>query len=84
VVFEGSCRGTGRHYAGAGVVCQPGNRRTPCCNADFDQNGALTVADIFGYLAAFFSGGIWGDIDGNFVVNVQDIFQFLAAWFAGC
>lgn len=83
-IFEVLCREPGRRFAGAGVACQPGNRVTPCCNADFDQNGVLTVADIFGYLAAFFSGGINADINGNFVVNVQDIFAFLGAWFAGC
>jgi hypothetical protein len=54
------------------------------CRADFNQSGALTVQDIFDFLAAWFAGQPSADFNGIGGIAVQDIFDFLAAWFAGC
>lgn len=54
------------------------------CAADFDDNGAVEVPDIFSFLAAWFATQTAADFDGNGTVEVPDIFSFLAAWFAGC
>jgi hypothetical protein len=54
------------------------------CPADFNSSGAVTVQDIFDFLAAYFSGNPSADFNGSGVVSVQDIFDFLAAYFAGC
>ncbi|HPO91918.1 MAG TPA: hypothetical protein PL072_00480 [Phycisphaerales bacterium] len=59
------------------------------CLADFDQNGTIEVADLFGFLDAWFaafgmSGGTFpADADGDSSVSVSDLFQYLDAWFAG-
>ena len=64
------------------------------CPADFNQDGVITVSDIFAFLAAWFGncqqtgpapcqfGSADFNTDGS--INVPDIFGFLAAWFAGC
>ena len=57
--------------------------------ADFDQNGTIEVADLFGFLdrgsrAFGMSGGTFpADADGDGSVSVSDLFQYLDAWFAG-
>jgi hypothetical protein len=79
-----NCAGAGQHFAGAGVACNaPGSNTTPCCKADFNQNGTLQVQDIFDYLNAWFGGAASSDFNGNGLA-VQDIFDFLNAWFGGC
>lgn len=54
------------------------------CLGDFDANGAVQVADIFTYLAAWFGGHPWADVDGSSGLTVSDIFALLQAWFSGC
>lgn len=57
----------------------------PCCQADFNKVGGITVQDIFDYLAAWFGGSPFTHLagDGTGSPTVQDIFDFLAAWFTG-
>ena len=55
----------------------------PCCKAEFNHAGGVSVQDIFDFLAAYFAGDPSADINGG-GVSVQDIFDFLAAYFAGC
>ena len=51
--------------------------------ADFNGDGAVSVQDIFDFLAAYFAGaGGGGDWNGDGVVSVQDIFDYLADYFA--
>jgi len=57
---------------------------TPACIADFNHSGAVSVQDIFDFLAAYFLGSPTADINGASGVTVQDIFDFLAAYFTGC
>ncbi len=50
---------------------------------DFNHDGAVSVQDIFDFLAAYFAGGPNADFNGSGEVTVQDIFDFLAAYFGG-
>lgn len=60
----------------------------PACTADFDNSGAVSVNDLFAFLASWFAqnGGSPGspsaDFDNSGTVSVNDLFAFLAAWFA--
>ncbi len=54
------------------------------CIADFNNSGAVTVQDIFDFLASYFTSAPAADVNGSGSVTVQDIFDFLAAYFAGC
>ena len=60
------------------------NNTTPCCLADYNQVGGVTVQDIFDFLAGYFTPARCADINGSGGVTVQDIFDFLSAYFAGC
>jgi len=68
-----------------GAACNAvGNDKTPCCKADFNQNGSVNVADIFAFLSAWFAADPRSDFNASGVRDVADIFAFLSAWFAGC
>jgi hypothetical protein len=56
----------------------------PCCRADFNGQGGVTVQDIFDFLAAWFALAPAADFNQQGGVTVQDIFDFLSAWFQGC
>jgi hypothetical protein len=85
VTTPAACVGANTHFAGLGTVCNvPGNYTTPCCKADYNQNGSVTVQDIFDFLGGYFSVNPNADINGSGSVTVQDIFDFLAAYFGGC
>ena len=60
-----------------------GTYKTPCCKADFNKTGGVTVQDIFSYLTAWFAKSPSADTDGSGTVTIQDIFSFLTAWFQG-
>ncbi len=81
-----TCLGPNTQFLGAGVPCNaPGNNAAPCCYADYNQSGAISVQDIFDFLAAYFGGDPCTDINSSGPPpSVQDIFDFLAAYFAGC
>ena len=63
-----------------GVVQNP----WPACPADFNNDGHVSVQDIFDFLNAWFRHDCSADFNGVGGVTVQDIFDFLAAWFSGC
>ena len=67
----------------AGATCDPVNP-VPCCPANFNQVGGLSVQDIFDFLAAYFGGNPNADFNQSGAITVQDIFDFLAAYFSGC
>lgn len=54
------------------------------CRGDFNQNGHITLQDLFDLLAAYFAGDHAADVNQSATLSVQDIFDFLAAYFAGC
>lgn len=56
----------------------------PPCPADFNDDGAVSVQDIFDFLSAYFGNGPGSDFNGDGGVSVQDIFDFLSAYFTGC
>jgi hypothetical protein len=56
----------------------------PRCVADFNDDQATDVQDIFAYLNAWFMGHPRSDVNNNGRVEVQDIFEFINTWFAGC
>jgi hypothetical protein len=85
VLTAAACTGANTSYKGDGTVCNaPGNLTSPCCKADFNQSGSITVQDIFDFLAAYFTVNPQADINGVGGITVQDIFDYLAAYFAGC
>ncbi len=54
------------------------------CPADYNNDGTISVNDIFDFLSGWFSGAPRADFNGANGITVQDIFDFLSAWFAGC
>ncbi len=79
-----NCTGANTRFAGANTVCNvAGNNTTPCCKADFNQSGAISVQDIFDFLGAYFTANPYADINASSSVTVQDIFDFLGAYFSG-
>lgn len=70
----------------------PPNCSSNCHIADFNDNGSVTVQDIFDFLDAWFNGctgagtPVGGcvrsaDVNVSGAVSVQDVFDFLASWF---
>jgi hypothetical protein len=86
VAVSTACTGAYARAAGVNTVCNtPGNRTAPCCMADFNHSGSVTVQDIFDFLGAYFGGQVLlVDINATSTLTVQDIFDFLAAYFTGC
>jgi len=77
------CNGSNQVFLGAGTVCNvSGNNTSPCCKADYNHAGGISVQDIFDFLAGYFSGNTCADFNGG-GIGVQDIFDFLAAYFTG-
>ena len=76
----GSLLGTKLAMGGhdATMVCLPAEV------AAFNADGAVTLQDIFDFLAAYFAVSAAADINDSGDVTVQDIFHFLAGYFAGC
>ncbi len=66
---------------GSGVISHSCAR---LCPADFNNSGAVSVQDIFDFLAAYFANVPAADFNNSGAISVQDIFDYLAAYFAGC
>ena len=75
----------GASFIQASFCNAAGNRTSPCCYANFNKTGGITVQDIFDYLAAWFALNPYAKMAGNGqdLPTAQDIFDFLAAWFTG-
>ena len=54
------------------------------CSGDFNQDGTVSVQDIFDFLTAWFAASPSADFNQSGAITVQDIFDFLAAWFSPC
>jgi hypothetical protein len=81
---QAACQGSGGSFRGVGVACGPAGNPTTCCPANFNQQGGVTIQDIFDFLTAFFSNDPSADFNASGAVTVQDVFDFLSAYFAGC
>jgi hypothetical protein len=53
VTRQAVCTGS---WGGAGTTCAPAPGVNPCCRADFNNSGAVSVQDIFDFLATYFRG----------------------------
>ena len=84
VTTAAACSGANTSFVAAAACNTAGNTTTPCCYADFNQAGGITVQDIFDFLAEHFGGGIAADFNQSGDLTVQDIFDFLAGYFTGC
>jgi hypothetical protein len=74
-------------FVSGSTACNTSNTsNTPCCLADYNKTGGVSVQDIFDFLADWFAGSPYANTGGNgsaTSLSVQNIFDFLAAWFAG-
>jgi len=79
------CTGANTSFSGVGSVCNAfPSSLAPCCLADYNHVGGITVQDIFDFLSGYFGGNGCADINGG-GISVQDIFDFLSSYFAaGC
>lgn len=85
-VQASACAGANTKFVSGVTLCNAaGNRVTPCCRADYNQQSGVTVQDVFDFLSAWFAGNPWADFTANGVgtPSVQSIFDYLNAWFAG-
>ncbi len=63
-----------------------GNTASPCCYANYNKTGGISVQDIFDFLGDWFAGSPYANTGGTGApgpLSVQNIFDFLGAWFAG-
>lgn len=92
-VFPGGGRWTIRY--GAAATCPPGDELVYVldlgCPADRNHDGAVTVSDLLGFLAAYEAASPGADVDdgtGRGVpdggVDIADLLAFLAHYAAGC
>jgi len=54
------------------------------CGADFNDDGAVTIQDLFDFLAAYFQGSPDADFNASGEITVQDVFDYLTAYFTAC
>jgi len=88
VTTAAACTGANTAFTAVGQACNaPGNNTMPCCKADFNRTGSVSVQDLFDFLAAWFGRLATADVNGNppgsgnANVTVQDLFDYLALWF---
>lgn len=51
---------------------------------DTDRSGGVDLADVFGFLSAYFQNARWTDWNEDGTWTVEDVFAYLSDWFAGC
>lgn len=86
VANSAACTGANTRYVASQNLCNAGtNSTTPCCRADFNKTGGITIQDVFGYLTAWFAASPSADYDTNGAnpPTIQSLTSYLAAWFAG-
>jgi hypothetical protein len=89
-ITQSGCAGdspAGAIFVSSASACNTGgSTTTPCCYADYNKSGTITVGDIFDYLNSWFAGSLYAKVGGDGTsgtLAVSDIFDFLNAWFAG-
>jgi len=58
----------------------------PCSRLDITGDGSIDIADLIGYLEAFFAGQSWPFLDFNQdqSIDIADLIAFVNAFFDGC
>lgn len=86
IALQNSCEQLPQQrFSGVGTVCNAPNVSTlPCCPADANADGVISVQDIFTFLGFYFEGDFRADINGSFTFDVGDIFTFLSWYFTPC
>jgi hypothetical protein len=88
VALAANCTGpnTAWTYAATPVCNAPSNLTTPCCKADFNKIGGVTIDDLWLYLNAYFLNQSIADISGNGAgtPDIDDLFRYMNAWNLGC
>lgn len=81
-LISGSAGGV---FAGSASTCNAaGVFNGPCCFADYNKAGGITVQDVFDFLTDWFSSNPNANVAGDGAPpTVQDVFDFLTAWFSG-
>jgi hypothetical protein len=78
----------GAKYINGATGCNAaGQYRTPCCYAEYNKDGILSVQDIFDYLNDWFAGRLSAVVGGDGftgTLDISQVFVFLNAWFGGC
>ena len=54
------------------------------CPADFNEDGFLTIDDLFLYFNAYFTSVHTADFNGVGGVTIDDLFLYINAYFVGC
>ena len=71
----------------AAASCNSGAlSNSPCCYANYNKVGGVSVQDIFDFLSDWFAGSSFANVGGTGSpgpLTVQNIFDFLSDWFAG-
>jgi hypothetical protein len=86
VASSAACTGPNTRFVPSRAQCNTaGNSVSPCCRADFNKAGGITVQDIYDYLNAWFARDPVADYDGNGagLPGQGSITSFINAWFAG-
>jgi hypothetical protein len=86
VANSAACTGANTRFVASRAQCNAaGNSTTPCCRADFNKAGGITVQDIHDYINAWFARDPSADYDGNGAgaPTQSSITSFINAWFAG-
>jgi hypothetical protein len=80
-----NCTGTYTAFSTATVCNATGVFTTPCCHANYNKAGAITVQDVFDFLTDWFNSEPRANISNNGAgaPTVQSVFDFLSAWFNG-
>jgi hypothetical protein len=56
----------------------------PTCRVDYDNNGSVSLDDVFQFINGWFAQAPAADYDNSTTFTIDDIFQFINAWFTGC
>jgi subtilisin-like proprotein convertase family protein len=90
ITSAGACTGSGTagaFFSTTGSTCNTGAvSNSPCCYADYNKAGGITVQDIFDFLSDWFAGNTFAKVGGDGAtggLTVQNIFDFLSDWFTG-
>jgi ELWxxDGT repeat protein len=54
------------------------------CPADYDNSGAVSVDDLFGFISDWFSGNLNTDTDNSGAPDMNDLMGYFNTWMGGC